>query len=196
MSFNYHCEALSKKCNKMVGFICRATRDFKSEKSLMLLYKSLVLSQLEYAALVWSPQYKVHTDLLESNQRRFLRTVTLRFRRKRVLTSYANRLSFYRLKTLESRRKAQDFTFLYKIINGLMNTTLLSEIFIRVPNRSVRCERFFSVPSCNNNVSFHNPIYRMCRDYNSLLTRMDGVPDICGSSIHKWKTLVGNCLEK
>lgn len=192
MSFNCHCEALSKRSTRLVGFICRASREFRSPSSLLLLYKSLVLSQLEYASVVWSPQYNVYIDLLESTQRRFLRTLTLRFGRKRELTTYADRQRFFNLNSLENRRKVHDFTYLHRVFSGSISTTLTSDIYIRVPDRSARRECLFSVPFCNNNVSFHNPIFRMCREYNALLKRTDGVPDICQLSIGSWKSFLKN----
>lgn len=195
LSFNHHYDTLSKKCNRLLGFICRASKEFKSPSSLLLLYKSLVLSQLEYASVVWYPQYNTYVDMLESTQRRLLRILTHRSGRKRELTSYDMRLRFFKIKSLESRRKIHDLTNLHKILSGSVATTLLSDIQFRLPNRSSRRDCLFSIPLCNNNVSFHDPIYRMCREYNALLNKFNFELDICGSSLNKYKFIVHNIIE-
>lgn len=187
LSFNCHFEMLSKKCNKLTGFICRASKEFKCPSSLLTLYKSLVLSQLEYASVIWAPQYNTYIDMLESTQRRLVRILTFRSGLKRELTTYEDRLRFFKLKTLECRRKIQDLVYLHKIISGSIASQILSEISLGVPSRSSRRGCVFSIPLCNNNVSFHNPVLRMCREYNTLVSQSRDVPDIYGSSLGKWK---------
>lgn len=194
MSFSHHYEMLTKRCNKLVGFISRASRDFKSPKSLLALYRSLVMSHLEYASVVWSPQYVTHIDRIESIQRRLVRILTFRFGLKRELTSYEERTRHFKLDTLEKRRKIQDLIYLHKITSGSISTTILSDISLRVPFRSSRRECTFSVPICTNNVSFHNPILRMCREYNGLVGCSKDELDVYGSSLGKWRHKVSGLI--
>ncbi|XP_060801905.1 uncharacterized protein LOC132902101 [Amyelois transitella] len=184
LSFNGHYAMITKKCNKLLGFILRVSRDFKRTDSLIHLFRALVLSRLEYASIIWSPQYAVSIDLIESIQRRFLRVLSARRGLKRQLSSYDQRLSFFKLNSLEIRRSVQDFIYLYKIIQGHLSTTLLSSINLRVPTRSVRIIVPFAIPSCNNKVSSHNPILRICRIYNLLHVKYNAEQQSVGMPIY------------
>lgn len=177
-----------------MGFICRMSKDFRHQNSAITLYRSLVLSRLEYASIVWNPKYKVHADLIESTQRRFVRFMSHRYGLKRELQTYAQRSAHFGLPNLGIRRSYQDLVYLFKIMNGILATSLLSQIHLRIPTRSVRREMFFSLPMCNNNVSSHNPVIRMCRKYNELLSSDMGVPDIHNTSLHKFKKIVKKLL--
>ena len=53
-TFNYHISSLSKKCANMSGWILRTiyTRDCIT---MLTLFKSIVLSRLDYGSQLWSP---------------------------------------------------------------------------------------------------------------------------------------------
>ena len=57
----------------MLGFILRATIDFRDSLSLVSLYKSLVLPHLTYASVIWTPDVNEHFKPIESVQHRLLR---------------------------------------------------------------------------------------------------------------------------
>lgn len=197
LSFTHHYDTTAAKCRQLLGFVCRMSREFKSTESVLLLYRSLILSRLEYASVVWSPYYQNHIDRLESIQRRTLKVLTVKRGLKRELRSYSERLSFFGLQSLYGRRQMHGILHLYKILNGLLSTSLLSEIYLRVPNKSPRLERPFSVPLLANNVSFNNPIHRICRDFNKLINEKGTsiVPDIYSSSLNSFKFNLSKLME-
>ena len=53
-TFNYHLSSLSKKCANLSGWILRTfyTRDCIT---MLTLFKSIVLSRLDYGSQLWSP---------------------------------------------------------------------------------------------------------------------------------------------
>ena len=69
LSWNNHIDVISK-ANKMLGMIKRACTNKCDQKTLIISYKSLVRSQLEYASQVWSPYTKGKITALERVQRR------------------------------------------------------------------------------------------------------------------------------
>jgi len=55
-----------------IGFIKRRYKEFNDPHTTNLLFTSLVRPKLEYCSSVWSPQYQVHIDRIESVQKQFL----------------------------------------------------------------------------------------------------------------------------
>lgn len=55
LTFDKHVNYVFRKCNRLLGFIFRACRRFKSRKSMMFLYMSLIRSLCEYGAVIWNP---------------------------------------------------------------------------------------------------------------------------------------------
>lgn len=177
LSFRQHCASIVQKSNKLLGFICRVTKQFKNYQSVIILYKALVLSRLEYACIVWSPIYKVHIDLIESIQKRFLRILCARFGLRWKLFSYKERCDYFKIDTIETRRRLYDAVFIYKVMNGLVSTNALAEIKLNAPRRPSRYPRPFHVPTRRTNVSANSTIARACQAYNKLCQN-ENVPDI------------------
>lgn len=55
--------------------ILRITRPFNKMFSYKIWYYSYDRSPLEFACVLWSPQYAVHIDRLEKNQKKFLNSL-------------------------------------------------------------------------------------------------------------------------
>ena len=67
-SFEFHMENLCKKCSNLSGWILRTftTRD---SITMLILFKSIVLSRLDYGSQLWSPHLVKHIDQLEKNSK-------------------------------------------------------------------------------------------------------------------------------
>ena len=74
-SFEFHIKNVCKKCTNLSGWILRtfSTRDITT---MLTLFKSLVLSRLDYASQLWSPHLVKHIDQLEKIQRSFTKHIT------------------------------------------------------------------------------------------------------------------------
>ena len=70
LSWNDHIDLVISKANKMLGIIYRTCTIDCNQKTMLVLYKSLVRPQLEYASQVWSPYTKEKIKALERVQRR------------------------------------------------------------------------------------------------------------------------------
>ena len=78
LTFNKHIEEIVQATPKTLGFIFRSTKDFTKTESFITLYNSLIKSKLQYAALIWFPNYDIHVDRLEYVQRRFLKYLSFK----------------------------------------------------------------------------------------------------------------------
>ena len=73
--FNYHISSLSKKCANLSGWILRTfyTRDCIT---MLTLFKSIVVSRLDYGSQLWSPFLIKYITQLEKIQRSFTQHIT------------------------------------------------------------------------------------------------------------------------
>lgn len=145
---------------------------FRQPASVITLFVALVRSILEYCSVVWSPIYNIHIDRIEAIQRRFFRHLSSKFGLRRTLSTYDARLEYFGLPTLQSRRKVYEYSTLYKIINAKWDASeLLSHFSIKIGSN--RKQTLFSLPSCNNNVTYNDPVFRMCRAHNDHCKDLD-----------------------
>ncbi|KAI8438347.1 hypothetical protein MSG28_010913 [Choristoneura fumiferana] len=107
LTFIPHIENIIKRASRVLGFVIRNTKSFKSSKSKILVYNSLVRSILEYCSVVWRPHYATHSLRLERIQKRFLRHMAYHGRIKYLAkrrTSYRRKLKYFNMDSLETRR--------------------------------------------------------------------------------------------
>ena len=96
------------------------------------LYKSLVRPHLEYATVVWSPQYKKDIISIENIQRRATHLI-----RATSHLSYPERLTNLGLPMLKYRRERADMIQVYKIPNNI-DILEQEQFFIMASYRSTR----------------------------------------------------------
>ena len=56
LSWNAHVDKITSKPNKIIGLVKRTCKGMKDITTLRTLFCALVRSQLEYCAVIWSPQ--------------------------------------------------------------------------------------------------------------------------------------------
>ena len=82
---------------------------------MLTLFKSLVLSRLDYGSQLWSPYKAKDISLLESVQRAF----TKHFQGMHTY-SYADRLSMLKLYSLQRRRDRYTIIYVWKILESIV----------------------------------------------------------------------------
>ena len=80
LSFEYHVNCVVAKANKMLGFVRRTTKDINDVTVLLSLYRTLVLSKLEYACSVWSPSQAFLSLKIERVQKRAVKWLSFKTR--------------------------------------------------------------------------------------------------------------------
>jgi len=72
LKFSDHITTMVNKARGVLAFIKRWSKEFDDPYVTNTLFISLVRPILEYCAPVWSPQYGVHIDRIESVQKKLL----------------------------------------------------------------------------------------------------------------------------
>ena len=66
--FICHIYLITSKAFSMLGFLMRVCNCFDDPKALTIVYTSQVRSHLEYASVIWHPNYQIHIDRMASIQ--------------------------------------------------------------------------------------------------------------------------------
>lgn len=163
VTFNKHIDISISKCNKMLGFVKRNSKDFDLN-TLRLLYCTLIRPKIEYCAIIWNPFYESQLSRIENIQARFTRFAL----RNESSLSRQERNSKLDLDTLRNRRTAQSALFIFDLINnGIECNDLVSRLNYRVPYRDFRGFRLLGVPQHHTNYGQHEPFTNVCNIFNN-----------------------------
>jgi hypothetical protein len=189
LNFNQHLDKSVSKAYKQLGMILRLGKPFKQAFTYKTLYYCFVRSVLEFACVVWCPQYAVHVSRIEKVQYRFLKA--LDYRTGHEFTGYSAASARHRIISLENRRTLLDQMFLYKIVNSKIDSSCLLELLdFNVPRVSSRSKNTFFCSRSATNYARNTFVRRSCRFYNDRLSDID----IFDLSIQTYKRLVQNSI--
>ena len=113
-SSEFHIKKWCEKCTNLSGWILR-TFSTRNITTMLTLFKSLVLSRLDYSSQLWSPYLVKHIDQLEKIQRSFTKHIC-----GMQSLDYSDRLVFLKLYSLQRRRVCYCIIYVWKIIEGLV----------------------------------------------------------------------------
>lgn len=184
LNFIEHIDKIVSKSAQMLGFLKRNSKQFRFTDTRILLFNTLVRSNLEYACSVWNPTYAVHSQRIEQIQRAFTRHLAISAPNISHRCPYSERLNHFNILSLHDRRKMHDVIFLYKILNNLIDSSeILSSLYVRVPFRPPRYPVFQLLrgPSSRTNLGSYAAINRMCNTYNLLNRDTDNLDIFCDS---------------
>lgn len=176
LTFSIHIDHIVSDALKMFGFICRNTKRFSSLTAVVVLFKTLVVSKLEYAVLVWSPYYKLQSQQIEAVQRKFLKLLYLRCEGVYPERGYDYNLLLtkFNFVSLNYRRCLISLKFLYNLLNNHIDCPrLLQEVYFYVPRLNSRQSDTFYNLGCRTNLGKKSPIYVMCSTFNSVASLCD-----------------------
>ena len=120
LNFNIHINTIVNKANKVLGLIKRNFRDM-DETTLILLYKSLVRSLLEYGQSIWSPIFLKQSREIEKVQRRATKLIPAI-----KDFSYGERLKHLKLPSLKYRRLRGDLIQVFNLFKASNNSTFFT----------------------------------------------------------------------
>ena len=127
----------------------------------MLLFSSLVRSNLEYLSQVWNPFYDDYSNRIERVQRRFTKFLCFKYVPSTNHISFELRNDKFNLISLENRRILLDEYFLFKLVNNYLDTTLLSKINFYAPAYRTRHQQLFHTSISRTNLGLSSPINRL-----------------------------------
>ena len=148
LNFQYHVDHVVSKANKMLGFIRRTTKDINNVTVLKSLFRSLVLSKLEYCSSIWSPSQLFLSLKIERVQKRAIKWLAFKSSTPYRDVSYIDLCERFQLSTLDVRRKQLDLRNFNKILCSHINCPyLLSKVNFYIPRRCVRSPFTFYSPA-------------------------------------------------
>jgi len=172
LKFDCHIMSTVNKAISVLGFIKRWSNEFYDPYTTKLLFTSLVRPILEYCSLVWSPQYQVHIDRIESVQKKFVLFVlrSLNWDQNVRLPSYQSILLLLSLPTLVNRRTMLGTIFMQNLIRGDVDSAeLVSHQTFNIPARLTRNYYPLNLSRCTSNFCLHEPFCVLCNNYNNLI---------------------------
>ena len=170
-TFSEHISRTVSKSFKTLGFIKRTTLAFSSLDTITYLFKTLVLPNLNYASIIWSPFTQDKFEDLNSVLKRFLRFASFKTGNPMNFTdhNYKNISLKCNLHKVETMHKVND---LYFILNNLKKKIVFppfDDLFVyREIDYLLRHIRPFLEETLKNNYIFYAPINRMKRYWNEL----------------------------
>jgi hypothetical protein len=169
LSFNHHIDIITRRANKVLGFIKRNTKLFSSPTCLRSLYFALVRSILEYGVVVWHPYLAKDQLRLEIVQHKFLSYAAFILGLPNPNHNYTDISHFLNIPPLLSRRKLIDLHFINSLLeNSIDSPDLLSQIQFKVPSHNVRNPSPYYIPTLSASFSHNHPMNRMLRLANQL----------------------------
>ena len=196
LNFNLHISTIVNEAKGVLGFIKRWSKEFSDPFTTKLLYTSLVRPILEYCSCIWSPQYHINQDRIESVQKQFLLFALrgLNWDPDFRLPSYSSRLLLLSLPSLINRRITLGVTFLHKLIIGEIDSIfLLERLSFSVPRRTTRNFIPLALPTCTTDYALHSSFRVLCAEYNNLCqvfsTELSSLPEIFPSPLPFQKSL-------
>ena len=141
--FKNQIDNVVKTANKLCGWILRTFKT-RAPKLMILLWKSLVLSKLDYCSQLWSPTNKGDIQKLEMVQRSFIRKID----DMRHLDYWAQ-LKKLHLYSLERRRERYIIIYIWRILEHQVPDITSGKIFSI--NVGGRLGRKTSFPPISNN---------------------------------------------
>lgn len=179
-----HCSRVVARANRMLGVIKLAFK-FLDAPSLTQLYKSFVLPIFDYCSVVWSPYYVRDIEAVEKVQRRFTRILPV----CRDLP-YKDRLKYYNLSTLFTRRLKFDLTMVYKIVYQHLDVD--PSVYFRLSGDSRIRGHHLKIfhPHCRLDVRKHWFSTRVIPLWNSLPSSL-----VCSPNVDVFKNRLSSFLE-
>ncbi|KAL1448394.1 hypothetical protein WDU94_005586, partial [Cyamophila willieti] len=193
LKFPTHIKQIRNKALQMLGFIQRHSKEFSSVTTLKVLYFAYVRSVLEYASVVWSPNYNFQIKLLESVQHRFLKF--LAFKTHYVIPNhdYKEIENLHQIANLEYRRQINNMMFFQKLITNRINgPDLIQDIQIKIPLRKTRNHTTFKLKKHRSDLEKYATLERCSELWN--LAGDKGVDVFCDGIAKVLKLLESGCL--
>lgn len=173
LKFDVHVDTICRKSFRILGFILRRGREFRSPAVFILLFNNLVRSTLEYGCQIWNPYYEVYSTKIELIQKKFTRFLCFKFVPFTSKLNYNIRLGAFDIESLGNRRLLLDEYLLFKIINNMIDSVINSKINFYAPAYFTRPSKLFynSIP-CTN-LGFSSPCFRMQYNHDSIFKSID-----------------------
>lgn len=171
LTFGNHIKHIVNNAYKLLGFVIRNSKAFLCTSTVITLYRSLVRPKLEYASVIWNPNYTKYIIMIERTQYRFLKLLYMKkYGEYPHKVEYNTLLLDFNCSTLSNRRCITDMIFLYKIVNSIIdNSYFLSLLNFNVPRKLSRSVKTFYIVNIKTVSHSNSTLVRLCTKYNSIV---------------------------
>ena len=167
-------EEVKKKALKTFHSVKRV-RQFLDKRTSLLLYQTLIQSQLDYCSMLWMNGHATQLAKLQTLQNRCLRLIL-------GVDSRFNRQTLYRtleVNTLGERRKIQALIIIFKLLHNLAPLSLSSRIQLRSQShyslRNVNTQ--IVLPRPRTNFLRNSALYSASKLFNNLPVSLRTIND-------------------
>lgn len=172
-TFDEHINNVVAKASKTLGFIKRTTEEFNNLNTIVYLFKSLVLPQLNYASIIWTPHTQQKYNKIDAVIRKFLRYAA--FKNKTPMSFDNHNYSEISLKcnisTTASAHHYLDLAFVNDVLNGKIQAQqLICQYQPRNNTYTLRNARPLKESTNSSNTTFYSPLIRTTRNWNKYIT--------------------------
>ena len=170
-SFNDQIDAVLSKSLRSLGFIKRVSAYFSSIKTIIYLFKTLVLPSISFAAVIWSPYTSEKFEMLNGIVKKFLRYISYKSGSPMSYDdhNYSEISAKFGIHTVESLHKYYDLCFITDSIKSMLANPESSTFFkSREVNYDFRVFRPIIEETQRVDYTYEAPIHRMRRLWNKL----------------------------
>ena len=188
LSFKDHISYIVSKCKQLTGWILRTFKS-RDKLTMLTLWKSLVLSRLDYCSQLWSPVKIGEMQEIEGLQRTFTNCIS-----GVTNLDYWDRLSNLHLYSIERRFERYLIIYAWKIIE---RKVVSPETFTEYDIDSRTGRKFGFTQSKSNetkrNFTYDSPFNRAKMTFNSLPKELRNITDV---GVDNFKTQLDRFLSK
>ena len=172
LKFHVHTASVIKKANQLLGVIKRSYKS-RDPLTILLLYKSMIRTHLEYGNTIWGPHYQTDIVKVERVQRRVTKLISVM---KDI--PYQERLKALNLPSLQYRRKRGNMIVMYKIINGIVRIDSNKLLSLRTNTRTRGHNRKIFKEHATKLCRINNFTQKSTNDWNSLPLKIISAPTL------------------
>ena len=172
LKFHVHTASVIKKANQLLGVIKRSYKS-RDPHTILLLYKSMIRTHLEYGNTIWGPHYQTDIVKVEGVQRRVTKLIS---GMKDI--PYQERLKALNLPSLQYRRKRGNMIVMYKIINGIVRIDSNKLLSLRTNTRTRGHNRKIFKEHATKLCRINNFTQKSTNDWNSLPLKIISAPTL------------------
>ena len=174
LNWNGHIDRIVLKANRMLGFVKRNLQ-VSNQDTKVNAYKTLVRSNLEYCASIWSPYTDKAIEKVEAVQRRAARFCTNRYRNRSSVASMLDQLEW---ETLESQRSKIQLNTFYKIVRNLIDVNASDYLIPQTRNTRSSHDYNYQLPFCRTDTLKFSFFPRTIRVWNDIPAKIAESPSL------------------
>ncbi|KAI5752825.1 hypothetical protein M8J77_020768 [Diaphorina citri] len=179
LSWRKHIDDVTVRAYRKLGMIIRFCKPIQDADAILLLYKSIVRSTLEYCSVLWNPETKSDTKKIEDVQASFVRYLFQKlngfYPKYPQNIGYSTLIENIPMESIETRFENNQIKLLRDVLTNKINSpNITSNITFKIPDNRLRIDPSKLFEVSNNKTMLKSPTMFAMNTYNN----MEPKPDI------------------